>query len=469
MSPVANTSETRPSESTAHTSSIRRLTQIRWVFPSVRTTPIRDKRSIGRCRGCEECDYAEQSVPSKEDSVVGRSGNDNTADFSALSGSEISRHHARLLVDGPLVTILDTGSRNHVYLNGVQCEKGPLKLGDVLRCGEWVGIVTADTDSAGFREILPGWYGGAILSAAVGPARRVTSNVSVVIEGETGTGKEGLARAVHEWSSSDPREPGPFIAVNCAELTPELADSSLFGHKKGAFTGADRTTLGLFRAAQGGTIFLDEILELPQSVQPKLLRVLEQREVLPVGETAPVKIDVRIVSASQASLEQAVAEGRFRGDLYMRLNGLTLALPPLRFRREDIAPLFLEFLRLHAGTRHIAFDTKLVEAICLYDWPFNVRELLQVTKGLLTVLGQETTIKRAHLPERILRRLGGTSESPPAEPSKRSWQRADDEEQFEALVVALRKHDGNVSKAAVAIGINRARANRLLDAHRKKR
>ena len=448
MSPVATTSATRPSESTAHPNSIRRLTQIRWVFPASQATPIRDKHSIGRCKGCEECLGAVDS---------------NTV----LPGSEISRHHARLRVDGPLATIIDAGSRNKVYLNGARCEKGPLKLGDVVRCGEWVGVMVADTDSVGFQEILPGWFGGAILSAAVEPARRLNANVSVLIEGETGTGKEGLARAVHEWSGRDLPKPGPFIAVNCAELVAELANSALFGHKKGAFTGADQASLGLFRAAHGGTIFLDEILELPQSVQAKLLRVLEQREVLPVGETAPVKIDVRIVTASQAPLEQAVAEGRFRGDLYMRLNGLTLTLPPLRSRREDIVPLFQELVRLHAGERHPPLETKLVEAICLYDWPFNVRELVQVTKGLLTVNGHASTLKRAYLPERILRRQGSSSESPAAESPKRSWQRADDEEQFEALVIELRNCDGNVTKAAAAIGINRGRANRLLEAHRE--
>ena len=186
-----------------------------------------------------------------------------------------------------------------------------------------------------------------------------------------------------------------------------------------------------------------------------------------MGENEPVKIDARVITASQEPLEQAVAEGRFRGDLYMRLNGLTLALPPLRSRREDVVPLFLELLRLHAGARHPALDTKLVEAICLYDWPFNVRELVQVTKGLLTVNGHQPTLKKSYLPERILQRLGGNSESPPAASPKRSWQRADDEEQFDALVVALRTYDGNVTKAAAAIGINRARANRLLDAHRE--
>ncbi len=448
MSPVATTSATRPSESTAHPNSIRRLTQIRWVFPASEATPIRDKHRIGRCSGCEECQGAAHC-------------------HTVLPGSEISRHHAKLRVDGPLATIIDAGSRNKVYLNGARCEKGPLKLGDVIRCGEWVGVVVADTDSVGFQEILPGWFGGAILSAAVEPAKRVTANMSVLIEGETGTGKEGLARAVHEWSGRDLPTPGPFVAVNCAELGPELADSALFGHKKGAFTGADQASVGLFRAAHGGTIFLDEILELPQSVQAKLLRVLEQREVLPVGETTPVRVDVRVVTASQAPLEQAVAEGRFRGDLYMRLNGLTLTLPPLRSRREDIVPLFQELVQLHAGERHPALDTKLVEAMCLYDWPFNVRELVQVTKGLLTVNGHEPMLKKAHLPERILRRLGGNSESPLADSPKRSWQPVEDEDQFEALVVALRNHGGNVTKAAAAIGINRGRANRLLEAHRE--
>ena len=198
MSPVATTSATRPSESTAHASSIRRLTQIRWVFPSPRTTPIRDEHIIGRCKGCVECERASQSTPSEDEFAIGQSGNYDTAYRAVLPGSEISRHHAKLRVDGPLVTIIDAGSRNGVYLNGARSEKGPLKLGDVIRCGEWIGVVVADNDSAGFGAILPGWFGGAVLKAAVEPARRVNANVSVLIEGETGTGKEGLARAVHE-------------------------------------------------------------------------------------------------------------------------------------------------------------------------------------------------------------------------------------------------------------------------------
>ena len=169
----------------------------------------------------------------------------------------------------------------------------------------------------------------------------MNSNLSVVIQGETGTGKEGLARAVHQWSGRELPQPGPFVVVNCAELSVELADSALFGHKIGAFTGAVRSSPGLFRAAHEGTLFLDEILELPQAVQSKLLRALEAREVLPVGETTPVKIDVRIIAASQEPLEQAVDEGRFRGDLYIRLNGMTLVVLATWFLRRMIVQIFV--------------------------------------------------------------------------------------------------------------------------------
>jgi len=442
-------------------SSMRRLTQVRWVFPSDVVMPLRDKQRVGRCTvSCEKCG---QGIASQSRHGIGGELDSAATKFTVLAGEEISRHHAEFRVDGPLVTVIDLDSRNHVYVNGERQPKAPLHAGDVLRCGEWIGVVTADKDPVGFRKIIEGWYGGATLFAAAEPALRMAVDLPVIVQGETGTGKEGMARAIHESSQRDKQ--GPFVAVNCAALPLQLAESELFGYKKGAFSGAEQSNEGLFRAAQGGTIFLDEILELPPALQPKLLRALEQREVLPLGATTPIPIDVRIVVATQEPLENAVEEGRFRQDLFARLDGLTIALPPLRERREDIVPLLLHFLRKHTGGCPPALDAKLVDTLCVYDWPLNVRELLLVTRRLLALHGREPTLRRSHLPRRILERTHHQSELPAGEHTTRSWRPTDDDTEFDRLVDALRENNGKVAKAAAAIGIIRGRAYRLLDAH----
>jgi len=438
-------STTNPSASTDANRGRRLPLGVRWVFPSpITTTFIAHRHVIGREASCD----------------------------AVLSGTEISREHAEFLRDGPVLTIRDLKSRNGVFVNGVRCANTPLVAGDVLRCGEWVGVVVGDEDPAGFREIAAGWYGGSLLAAAAEPAKRVAVDLPIVIQGETGTGKEGMARAIHNWSGRR----GSFVAVNCAAIPAHLAEAELFGYRKGAFTGADKASPGLFRAAQGGTLFLDEILELPSAVQPKLLRVLEQREVLALGETSPVAIDVRVLAAAQESLASAVTDGRFRSDLHARLDGLTILLPPLRGRREDIVPLFQEFLRQQTGGRALELEPKLIEALAIYEWPLNVRELFLVTRRLVGVYGTEATLKKAHLPERMLRPPTNTSDPKASGPiadsdgtagdsRKRAWRKTDDEAEFEALVHALRIHNGSVAKAAAAIGVSRARAYRVLSAH----
>lgn len=391
-------------------------------------------------------------------------GRDDSCD-AVLRGTEISRRHAEFRVDGPVVAVRDLQSHNGVFVNGQRRADAPIDLGDVVRCGEWIGVVTGDEDgSAGFGEIASGWYGGATLSAAIEPGRHVPEDLPIIVQGETGTGKEGMARALHDWS----RRKGPMVAVNCAALPSELAEAELFGHRKGAFTGAESNSPGLFRAAEGGSIFLDEILELPLALQAKLLRVIEDRRVRPLGETRDVPIDVRIIAATQEPLAEAVAEHRFRADLHALLDGLTLVLPPLRERREDVAPLFLEFLRRHAGGRTIEIEAKLIEALCLYDWPLNVRELLLLARRLLGVHGRGGALKKAHLPERLLSRAApdtSPGEASGADRARRPWRKTDDEGELEALIAALRDHRGSVAKAAAAIGVNRSRAYRLLAAN----
>jgi two-component system response regulator AtoC len=346
-----------------------------------------------------------------------------------------------------VAAVRDLDSRNGVFLNGRRVQSSPLVAGDVLRCGEWVGIVGPHGGCELFGEIAQGWFGGRALRESAAPALHAPSDLPILIQGETGTGKEGLARAVHAWS----RRTGPLISVNCATLPLQLAESQLFGHRKGAFTGADQAQPGFFRSAHGGSLFLDEILELPLSLQPKLLRVVEQQEVIPVGEAAAVPIDVKVIAAAQEPLADAVRAGRFRADLFARLNGLTLTVPPLRARREDILPLFRLFLRRFSGPAFPEPDHRAVEALCLHDWPMNVRELGQLARQLLAV----------HLPEQLRATLPEETQPTP----KREWRRTSDETECARLLQAMAEHGGSVAKAASAIGMQRSRAYRLLAAH----
>jgi two-component system NtrC family response regulator len=227
----------------------------------------------------------------------------------------------------------------------------------------------------------------------VEPLRKAAaSDLAVIIEGETGTGKEGIARATHLWSGRK----GPFIAVNCAALPETLAEGELFGYRKGAFTGADRANPGHFQSANGGTLFLDEVSDLPSAIQPKLLRVLEQGEVTPLGESKAVPIDVRVVVATQKPLATLVSEDRFRADLMARLDGLRIRLPPLRSRVEEVPYLFTRRLMIKSGPTP-GLDAAAVEALCCHRWPLNIREVVNLAKRVVALHGHEKLLKRSHL------------------------------------------------------------------------
>lgn len=225
--------------------------------------------------------------------------------------------------------------------------------------------------------------------------RIAPSSASVLIVGESGTGKELIARHVHERSGRR----GPFVAVNCGALTPALAEAELFGHEAGAFTGASGQRVGWFEAANGGTLLLDEISELPAELQVKILRVLQEREVTRVGSRHARSLDVRLIAATNVDLAQAVADGRFRADLFYRLNVATIALAPLRQRRADIVPLAEQFLavhaaRLRASTPQLLPETK--EALLEYAWPGNIRELDNVMQSSL-LASSDGAIRPQHL------------------------------------------------------------------------
>ena len=385
-------------------------------------------------------------------------GRDEACDI-RVQGEQTSRRHAEIVREGALFMIRDLDSRNGLHVNGARVPQAPLRPGAVLRVGEWVGLVImtdtqADLSGPFFNEILPGYWAGPILAPCLAPLQRAAAaDLPVIVQGETGTGKEGVAQAAHLWSGRR----GPLLALNCAALPEQLAEGELFGYRKGAFTGADRASPGHLRSADGGTLFLDEVAELPLGLQAKLLRALEQREVIPLGESNPVKIDVHLVAATQAPLSEAVAAGRFRADLCARLEGLTIELPPLRQRIEELPFLLMRFLSSQAQGRPVpAVDAALVESLCLYDWPFNLRELDRVARQLWALHNHESTLLAAHLPPRFARPESNASASAPPEPGPAAPDMA-------ATLAALRAARGNVKNAAQSLGISRQRLYRMLD------
>ncbi|AWL10853.1 putative transcriptional regulator ycf27 [Saliniradius amylolyticus] len=287
-------------------------------------------------------------------------------------------------------------------------------------------------------------------------ARQVAdSDVSLLINSQSGTGKELLAKAIHNASL---RHDGPFVPVNCAAIPESLIESELFGHAKGAFTGANKAHQGLFQSADGGTLFLDEIGDMPLSFQVKLLRALQEREVRPVGATQAVPVDVRVISATHKDLEQAVAQGEFREDLYYRLNVVELRLPPLAERREDIPLLVNHFLQdiVSRGRKKVTgYADDAMETLISAPWPGNVRQLQNVVEQ--TVALATSPVIPAELVQKALR-----ERSDGALPS---FAEARDTFERRYLADLLRATGGNVTQASRIAGRNRTDFYKLLERH----
>jgi transcriptional regulator of acetoin/glycerol metabolism len=404
---------------------------LRLVFPELRVGPLAPTEN-------------QAVVLGREEAGPGR-----------LAGDDVSRRHAELRFAGGRLFIRDLGSRNGIFVNGRRQEQTVLRRHDVVRVGGWIGIVVVDPGDPGDEPGLPGNFQhelhlGPTARQIVRPARELApTGISLVLEGETGTGKERVARAVHRWSGRR----GPFVAINCAAIPESIAEAELFGYREGAFTGAQRPSPGHVRAAHGGTLFLDEITDMPLALQAKLLRVLEEREVVPVGESTPIAVDVRFLAATQIPLGAAVAERRFRADLQARLDGFTLQLPPLRERPDDIPSLFLHLSRKHGLSAGTALSPRLIEALCGYGWPLNVRELDFLAQRLVAEHGREPLLRRSHLPARF------TDPSDRGVPADAGAHAAS---QLDRLMAALMSADGNLARAAEQVGVSRQKAYRLL-------
>ena len=283
--------------------------------------------------------------------------------------------------------------------------------------------------------------------------RLAGSEIPVLINGPTGTGKEVLSRFIHRRS---PRCDKPFVAVNCAAMPEAMLEALLFGHKKGAFTGASEANEGFFRAAHGGTLLLDEIAEMPLSLQAKLLRALQEGEVVPIGATQPIKVDVRIIACANRDLPTEVAEGRFRADLYYRLNVFPLALKPLRERAEDIAPLAFALVLRHAAPgRELPWISESALAMLrLHGWPGNVRELENVMRRALLLAGDAAEIGAAHIVfDQPARLVSAPADQLPA-PSGKRLSNIVQISEAKAIMQTLDACGGNRIEAARQLGIS---------------
>ncbi|HEX7843396.1 MAG TPA: sigma 54-interacting transcriptional regulator [Kofleriaceae bacterium] len=366
----------------------------------------------------------------------------------AIPDYETSRKHLSVRRQPAGWEIADLGSKNGISVNGEPVRAATLTDGDVIEVGGTLlmfredGVLADDTDRdlaeepdtpVAFRTV------SLDLEHRVHQLTRIArAGVPVLVRGETGTGKELIARAVHDASGRR----GAFVPINCGALPRNLIESELFGHRRGAFSGANEERDGLVRRAHLGTLFLDEIAELPEESQVALLRVLQEGEVRPVGASDAVKVDVRIVAATHQDLQKRIADGRFRQDLYARLSGFELSLPPLRDRREDLGSLIAGILpRSAPQSERITLHRASARLLLRYGWPLNIRELEQGLRAAVA-LTDDGEIRPEHLPEAIRSYVPATLAS----------LRPEDRVLRERVIELLREHGGNVTAVGRAMG-----------------
>lgn len=374
-----------------------------------------------------------------------------------LPSSTVSKAHVRLIRKQGEWQLTDLGSKNGCCLNGKRVTNATVHDGDMIEVGSvvlryrLVKTVSAavDVDSASFAAMVPG-YASLLPDYATrldALARVARLDFTTLLLGETGTGKEVLASGTHRLSGRS----GPFIAVNCGALPATLVESQLFGHVKGSFTGAQRDELGVIRSAHGGTLFLDEIGDLPLPAQGVLLRVLQQREVVPVGGTRPSTVDVRFIAATNKSLDELCLRGEFRSDLLARLATYKLLLQPLHERIEDMGILIAGMLQRSPNTnaQHARFSVSAGRSLLNYSWPHNIRELEGVL-GIAVALAEGNLVDRFELSNLEKEEL--VLDEPPRNP----------DELRERLVSLLQQHRGNATLVARSMNKSRVQIYRWL-------
>jgi len=385
-----------------------------------------------------------------------------------IQDPSVSREHAVLTWAGDFWWVTDAGSRNGTFVNGVCVQRKNLSHGDVIKVGKFK-LRFMDSNSAEESDndetrvltcaattFTPSGEGAQSLvgrSEALRNAMRMAtkaarSNATVLLYGESGTGKELFARMVWEESGRSKKK---FLPVHSGAIEPSLLASTLFGHEKGAFTGADKQHKGLFEEADGGTIFLDEIGEITAETQVKLLRVLQEGEFMRVGGVEPVKVDVRVICATNRDLVAAVREGKFREDLYYRLNVIKIDLPPLRERTGDIVDLVNHYVGLMGGETRVV-SQEAMTALCNYRWPGNIRELRNMVERLV-VMSENGVIGVDDLPRELLANASSGTDVTTDE-GLSGGSLADVEERH--LLAVLRECNGNKSLAAEKLGISRS-------------
>jgi DNA-binding NtrC family response regulator len=373
-----------------------------------------------------------------------------------IPGRSASAAHARLVRVGSSWAVEDVGSTNGTFVNGEPVQSALLGEDDVFEAGRVLMRVNPalampagaplDADLGGEAGSSHATLCPSFAADLERAAQLAAPGIPIVLIGESGTGKEVLARWLHDRSARS-----AFVAVNCGAIPSTLVESQLFGHVKGAFSGAVRDEQGFVRAAHGGTLFLDEVADLPRPSQAALLRVLQEGEVTPVGATQPIKVDLRVIAATHQPLEELVERGDFRRDLFARIAGFVIALPTLRARRDDLGVLVATLLRKIAGERAstFAFAPAVGRALASYSWPLNVRELEQCI-ATFVALAEDGQVRVAHLP----RSIAGTRNAKSGPPPSAETPAGVDETLRADLLGHLSRHRGNL--AAVARGMGKA-------------
>ena len=396
---------------------------------------------------------------------VERSGNRLLLRF---ADGRISTMHATLNREGRAFVIVDRGSKNGVSVNGRRVDRHLLRDGDVVECGRTFfffqvrrGRRVDEPRDVHAADLKPSAPGLATFHEPLATQFRALPDVArtqipVLILGASGTGKELVSRSVHQLSARR----GVFVGVNCGALPENLVEAELFGARKGAFTGASDDKPGLIRASDQGTLFLDEIGDLPLRAQPALLRVLQEREVLPVGAIRAMPVDLRIVAATHRDLEAFAREDRFRADLLARVSGFVVRLPPLRERLEDFGLLIATLLSRHAGP-DVTITGEAMRALLSHSWPLNVRELEHCLRSALALSTKR--LELAHLPREVRDPSARDVERAPGKPRPRALA-PEQLARREELCALLISHRGNISAVARQLGKDRVQIRRWLRA-----